>query len=144
MSSRLQSKMRGCLIGQCLGDALGYPIEGHNADTCCHFTFDKVAHWFRGETPIPDHWTGQYTDDSQLARELLISLVERSGFNGDDYAARIVTLFKNNTIVGRGLATDEAVRRLLNGAYWKESGCRPPSAGNGTAMRAAPGCDLVY
>ena len=138
MSVTLRSKMRGCIIGQCLGDALGYPIEGHDADTCCHFAFDKVGYWFRGETPISDHWTGQYTDDSQLARELLISLMEHNGFNGDDYAARIVTLFKNNTIVGRGLATDEAVHRLLNGVHWKESGCPPPSAGNGTAMRAAP------
>ena len=137
MSNLLQSKFTGCLIGQCLGDALGYPIEGMGEDKCSHFIYNKVKVWFDGVLS-DDEWTGQYTDDSQLARELLESLIKNDGFIPEDYANRIALIFKDNRIVGRGLATEQAANRLLQGIYWKEAGCPPPSAGNGTAMRAAP------
>jgi ADP-ribosylglycohydrolase len=37
-----------------------------------------------------------------------------------------------------GRATSEAARRLIQGIAWDESGTPPPSAGNGSAMRAGP------
>jgi len=128
----------GCLIGQCLGDALGYPVEGRSAEECRSYVQKSVNHWFLGEEPQLNEWSGQYTDDSQLARELLESLVLNEGWNPEDYAARIAKIFKENKIVGRGLACDEAAGQLNAGANWKWSGVPSPSAGNGTAMRAAP------
>jgi poly(ADP-ribose) glycohydrolase ARH3 len=133
----LLRKYQGCIIGQCLGDAIGYPIEGLPPDECCNFIYNKVKVWFDGSIPEIE-WTGQYTDDSQLARELLESLVENKKFDPIDYANRIALIFKEDRIVGRGMATDQAARRINQGTPWNKSGCLPPSAGNGTAMRAAP------
>ncbi len=138
MVNSLSLKASGCLIGQCLGDALGYPAEGCPSEQCSDFVFNRVKRWFEGEEPPPEEWSGQYTDDSQLARELLDSLVKNEGWNPDDYAGRISDIFHSNLIVGRGIACDEAANRLIDGVSWTDSGCPPPSAGNGTAMRAAP------
>lgn len=81
---------------------------------------------------------GQYSDDSQLARELIQSLLACKGFDPEDYAHRIALLFKHHKIVGEGQATQAAAHRLLQGVPWNKAGALPPSAGNGSAMRAAP------
>lgn len=134
----LKSRLRGCLIGQCLGDALGYPIEGHDEAVCNDFVFNHVRSWFTGDGPSDSSWSGQYTDDSQMARELLISLIECGGLDPNDYVQRLIPLFSSGNIVGRGIACDEALNRLRAGVAWDKAGCPPPRAGNGTAMRAAP------
>src|SRR5262249_578309 len=87
---------------------------------------------------------GQYTDDSQLARELLQSFVACRGFDPADYARRIAAIFVEQRVVGQGLATRRAAFRLARGVHWTESGCAPPDAGNGTAMRAGPIGFLFY
>ncbi|MBN2227122.1 MAG: ADP-ribosylglycohydrolase family protein [candidate division Zixibacteria bacterium] len=137
MKPNLKDKFRGCVIGQCLGDALGFPVEGADADTCDEFIMHLGRQWYDGKISL-DEFKGQYTDDSQLARELMISLVECGDFNPDDYAARINEIFHTDRIIGRGLACDAAAMRLNDGCTWREAGCPPPAAGNGTAMRAAP------
>ncbi len=137
-STPLPSKLRGCIIGQCLGDALGFPVEGRDSSDCRYYLSAFANKWFKGAEPEKSEWTGQYTDDSQLARELLISIVENSGWSPEDYAARIDKIFRENKIVGRGIACDNAARRLNRGISWEKAGDPPPSAGNGTAMRAAP------
>lgn len=81
---------------------------------------------------------GQYTDDSQLARELMVGYAELGRFDPSDYARRIRSIFSENRIVGRGLATDAAARRLMADVPWEEAGTPSPQAGNGTAMRAGP------
>jgi ADP-ribosylglycohydrolase len=85
----------------------------------------------------PFHF-GQYSDDTQLARELLISYVACHGFRPEDYARRIANLFRNGRVVGRGRATEAAAFRIAAGVPWQEAGTPAPSAGNGSAMRAAP------
>src|SRR5690606_8424863 len=90
------------------------------------------------EVGRPPFAFGQYTDDSQLARELLQSVVARGGFDPADYAARIAAIFAEGRIVGRGRATQDAARRLAQGVPWQEAGAPPPNAGNGSAMRAGP------
>ncbi len=128
----------GCLLGECLGDALGFPVEGHGPEACAAYVADMlrakpidVTNWHR----LP---FGQYTDDSQLARELIQSYVARRTFVPEDYAARIAAIFSENRIVGRGLATAKAARRLAAGVPWDAAGEPSPSAGNGSAMRAGP------
>ena len=132
MNKSLQSKIRGCLIGQCLGDALGYPVEGHDSIKCNYFVLNYAKKWFEGKTPDTLIWSGQYTDDSQLARELLESLVSNNGWSPENYADRIAKIFRENKIVGRGLACDQAAAQLNDGVGWKQSGVPIPSAGNGT------------
>lgn len=126
----------GCLIGQCLGDALGFLVEGEGPDTCRHYVDDVLRAGRAGERSRGGFPFGQYTDDSQLARELLQSYVACGGFDVEDYARRIAAIFEERRIVGRGMATTRAARRLIRGVSWKESGAPPPSAGNGSAMRA--------
>ena len=133
-----REQFSGCLIGQCLGDALGFPVEGCPPRICRAYV-QEVLRTERAEVqgrgPFP---FGQYTDDSQLARELLLSYLDRGGFDPGDYAGRIAALFAENRVVGRGRATEEAARRLARGVPWERAGTPPPSAGNGSAMRAGP------
>ena len=67
-------QFRGCLIGQCLGDAIGCRVEGYSPEVCQNFVRYEVR---RKQIRDRDRFGlpfGQYTDDSQLARELLLSL----------------------------------------------------------------------
>ncbi|MFK7989152.1 MAG: ADP-ribosylglycohydrolase family protein [Sandaracinaceae bacterium] len=137
MSDRIDRYV-GCLLGQCLGDTLGFPVEGAPPGTCAAYvrevlSTDRLGHVGKGVFGF-----GQYTDDSQLARELLASLVHREAWDPDDYARRIACIFEEDRIVGRGKSTLRAAGRLRRGAHWRESGEPAPNAGNGTAMRAAP------
>lgn len=137
MSPSLE-QFTGSLIGQCLGDAVGCRVEGYPPEVCQNFVNYEVKPQRpkdRDRFPYP---FGQYTDDSQLARELLQSYVGCSGFNPDDYAGRIAAIFTENRIVGRGRTTEAAALRLAQGIPWQDAGTPPPNAGNGSAMRAGP------
>jgi len=131
-------RFAGCLVGQAVGDALGFLVEGCPPDQCAAYV-DQVLRprrWLgHGREP---HDVGQYTDDTQLARELASSLVTRGQLDPADYAGRVAALFTEDRIVGRGRATAEAAYRIARGVPWQEAGTPAPAAGNGSAMRAAP------
>jgi ADP-ribosylglycohydrolase len=134
----MKSKFIGCLIGQAVGDSLGYYVEGNSSKVCSEF-IDNI---FSGEISdvekrLPPQF-GQYTDDTQLARELLQSFVNRQEFDPEDYARRIASIFAEKRIVGFGHATSQAAEKLIAGDHWQDSGTPPPYAGNGSAMRAGP------
>lgn len=126
-----QDKCVGSLLGQALGDAAGLPVEGASVTAAA-----QAARSIRngGFAQI----SGQYSDDTQLARELCLTLTNKGLFDARDYAERIKDLFVTNRVVGRGIATDNAARRIAQGTALSEAGEPPPSAGNGSAMRAAP------
>jgi len=131
-------QFRGGPIGQCLGDAIGCRVEGYPPEVCQNFVsyevrLKKIKDRDRFGLPF-----GQYTDDSQLARELLQSYVACGEFDPSDYATRIADIFAQQRIVGRGRATEEAANRLIRGVAWQEAGTPAPNAGNGSAMRAGP------
>lgn len=128
----------GCLIGQCLGDAVGCRVEGFPPEVCQNFVNYEVKIKHIKDRDRFGFPFAQYTDDSQLARELLQSYLACGKFDPSDYAGRIAAIFAENRIVGRGRSTEEAANRLIQGIPWQEAGTRPPSAGNGSAMRAAP------
>jgi hypothetical protein len=132
------NKFAGCLIGQCLGDALGFIVEGQSTTACSSYVDDVVRAGKAPKVGRGRYSFGQYSDDSQLARELILSIVDRGKFDPADYAGRRAALFRENRIVGRGLSTQAAADRLIRGIPWNEAGTPPPSAGNGSAMRARP------
>lgn len=138
MAGPRQEQFVGCLIGQCLGDALGFVVEGYPASHCRRYVRDYLAAGRAGEIGRPPFPFGQYTDDSQLARELLQSYLACGGFEPADYAARIAAIFSEGRVVGRGRSTEAAALRLAHGVPWHRAGTPPPSAGNGSAMRAGP------
>jgi len=133
-----KSRFAGCLVGQCLGDALGFPVEGYVPDVCRQYVSGILRSGRAGEVGRPPFPFGQYTDDSQLARELLLSYRAAAGFDPADFASRIAALFAEGRVVGEGRATAAAAARLAAGTPWDEAGEPGPSAGNGSAMRAAP------
>jgi len=133
-----KDQFSGCLIGQCLGDATGFVVEGFFPAACKRYIEDFLRTERTGEFGrFPFHF-GQYSDDSQLARELIQSYVACGKFDPADYAERIKLIFIEKRIVGFGYSTKEAAKRLCLGTPWEESGAPPPAAGNGSAMRAAP------
>jgi ADP-ribosylglycohydrolase len=131
-------RLTGCLLGQALGDALGFVVEARPFDVAEAYVRDWLLAGRAGERAHGDYPFGQYSDDTQLARELLISVREAGGWNPPTFAARIAGLFRTGADVGAGEGTRGAARRLLAGTSWLESGTPPPYAGNGSAMRAAP------
>ena len=124
----------GCLLGQCLGDSLGFPVEGSPPDSCRLYV-EKVLGGLKDETFGPEkidispYRFGQYTDDSQLARELMISYATCGEFDPKDYARRICEIYAERRVVGSGIATLQAALRLKSGVPWTESGEPPPLAG---------------
>jgi ADP-ribosylglycohydrolase len=101
-----------------------------------------VDQWLRTgratERAHPPFSFGQYSDDTQLARELLRSWHNRAGWDPAAYARRIAELFREGRDVGAGQGTRSAALRLLMGVTWSKSGTPAPYAGNGSAMRAGP------
>ncbi len=87
----------------------------------------------RGSMPF-----GQVTDDTQLMRELLLSIVEAGQFDPARFATRLLNLVASGRLVGGGPAASGAARRLALGLPWHEAGMPAPYAGNGAAMRAGP------
>ncbi len=137
-AGNLEGRFVGCLIGQCLGDALGFVVEGYDAAHCGGYVRDWLRAGRAGEIGRPPFAFGQYTDDSQLARELVRSYLACDGFDPAHYAELIADIFTGNRVVGRGRSTEAAALRLAAGVPWHEAGTPAPMAGNGSAMRAGP------
>ncbi|MDP9480324.1 MAG: ADP-ribosylglycohydrolase family protein [Actinomycetota bacterium] len=134
-----EQQFSGCLIGQCLGDALGFVVEGRPPEVCLEYVSGTLNAGRAGERGPRSYPSGQYSDDSQLARELLQSYLSCGGrFDPRDYADRVAAIFVEGRIVGRGRATERAALLLASGRPWEEAGTPSPSAGNGSAMRAGP------
>ena len=133
-----RDRLAGSFIGQCLGDALGFVVEGYSREVCQEYVEEILLTDKAGTIGRSPHAFGQYTDDSQLTRELMESYVGCRGFDPGDYGRRIATLFSEQRVVGRGRATTEAAARLSRGEHWTRAGVPAPYAGNGAAMRAAP------
>ena len=131
-------QLAGCLLGHALGDALGFVVEAQPPEAARAY----VNQWLRTGRAVerhhPQYPFGQYSDDTQLARELLRSVRERGAWDPAAFARRIAELFRERRDVGAGQGTRSAALRLLMGVPWSESGTAAPYAGNGSAMRAGP------
>ncbi|MBA3260209.1 MAG: ADP-ribosylglycohydrolase family protein, partial [Gemmatimonadales bacterium] len=130
--------LAGSLLGLALGDALGFVVEAQPPDVAR----DYVSGWLQagraGERGHPDFPFGQYSDDTQLARELLLSVRDAKGWDPATFAARVGGLILSGRDVGAGPGTRSAGMRILLGAPWEHAGTPAPYAGNGSAMRAGP------
>ena len=129
--------MVGCVLGLALGDAAGAPFEFRRA----HEIPDPIPLF---ELPWAGGPAGSTTDDTALARNLVVSLTERQGFDPDDLVARHLEWFRtgppdvgNQTRLvleraDRGEPAADAAR-----AVWESRGPEV-SAGNGSVMYCAP------
>jgi ADP-ribosylglycohydrolase len=138
MTVSTRDRFVGCLLGQCLGDALGFVVEGQAPAACRRYVDDYLRAGRAGELARDPFPFGQYSDDSQLARELLISFVACGRFDPADHAARLASLFASGRVVAHGRTSAAAAARLGAGIAWHEAGTAAPYATNGSAMRAGP------
>lgn len=136
MSDVLRSRFRGALVGQAVGDACGFPLEGLPPARCR----ERAEQAVRGELARSEAGFafGQVTDDTQMALAIARSLAERGAADPQDIAERFGALWSEGRIVGQGLACRTAVLRILDGAGWDQAGAPEGRAGNGAAMRTAP------
>jgi ADP-ribosylglycohydrolase len=117
-----REQFSGALIGQCLGDALAFPVEGYVPEVCRQYVAGILRRGKGGSVGRPPFPFGQYTDDSRLAREILVRYREGGSFEPADYVSRIAPLPAGG-MTGRGRATEEAA-------------AAEPSAGKGSALGA--------
>ena len=134
----LRTRLVGALLGQALGDALGFVVEAQPAVVAAAYVRECLQPGRAGERGHPQWPFGQYSDDTQLARELLVSVREAGGWDPAAFARGVAELFRQGRDVGAGPGTRGAAARLIEGVSWRESGTPAPYAGNGSAMRVAP------
>ena len=134
----IAERLTASILGQALGDALGFVVEAQSPEVAQAYVDDWLRTGRAGERSHPQFSFGQYTDDTQLARELLRSFQQARCWDPADFADHIAALFREGREVGAGRGTRTAVLRLLEGVPWHESGTPHPYAGNGAAMRAGP------
>jgi ADP-ribosylglycohydrolase len=137
MSLSLPESLSGSLLGLSLGDALGAVVEANPPEIAREYAAGLLAGRVseRGPTGFP---FGQVTDDSQLARELLLGFAMSGAFDPGDFGARLVDLVDRGRLVGAGPGSLRSAARLKAGVPWREAGEPEPYSGNGAAMRAGP------
>lgn len=125
----------GAIIGSAVGDALGAPFEFMESGRFSRF-FPEPLHGPMTEMVGGGafNWgAGEFTDDTQMALLLGLSLVQHDGYNADDVFARWREWAASARDVGsttaQALAFDD----------WRDVSFSDPerAAGNGAIMRAA-------
>jgi len=130
--------LEGSLLGLALGDALGFVVEAQSPEIARAYVTGWLQSGRAGERGHPDFPFGQYSDDTQLARELLLSIRDGGDWDPRRFASRVASLIFSAQDVGAGPGTRSSGMRLVLGAPWEQSGMPAPYAGNGSAMRAGP------
>jgi ADP-ribosylglycohydrolase len=137
-SSRPDAALEGALLGLALGDALGFVVEADPPEAAADYVRSFLRAGRAGERHPARFPFGQYSDDTQLARELLLSIADAGEWSALGFGRRIARLVRDGRDVGAGPGTRLAAQRILLGAPWWTAGRPAPYAGNGSAMRVAP------
>ena len=129
MSVDIESKFVGGLIGTGIGDGLGRNREGYSM-----VDSGKIVEIGKKSNKLI------YTDDTQQMIGLTESLIHSKGFDGKDFANRLVQNFDISR--GYGSGAIQVIRSLKDTSEWKEPAKRlfggEGSYGNGSSMRIAP------
>ncbi len=133
-----RDKIKGGLIGLCVGDALGVPVEGYSRKALKKNPVTGMSGYGSHNQPA-----GTWSDDSSLAFCLAESLA--AGFDLEDIADKFVKwLYEGywnpygNTF-GIGRTTYISISKLKQGASPLDSGGEDEgSNGNGSLMRILP------
>jgi len=131
--SVLKSKIRGCLVGSAVGDALGMPVE-----TLTHYQirrkYGEINEMVDGRLPA-----GSYTDDTQQMIALAESLIDKKGIDQNDIAEKFVRIYQSYR--GYGEVRKQQFHLMKLGWRWEEAVQKVSdlfSYWNGAAMRIAP------
>ncbi|HIH43951.1 MAG TPA: hypothetical protein HA257_02355, partial [Candidatus Methanoperedenaceae archaeon] len=141
MEDRLLEKFMGCLLGAAIGDALGMQTEGKTRKEIVDA--GEVRDYGRAAAGSPNAklTPGHYTDDTEQMLLLAESIIEAGRFSPESFSAKLAEhgkLIIGNPALNRswGPTSMAAVRALLDGAGWMQSGQNEPTCGS--AMRVAP------
>jgi len=136
-------QFHGCVLGLALGDALGAVVEGRRPEEARRYVDLMLATAGAEPRGRPPYEFGQVTDDTQLMRELLLSIAEAGTFDPARFAERLRTFVGAGDLIGGGKAPLAATMALSLGVPWRQAGIARPYAGNGAAMRVGP-LGLLY
>lgn len=138
-NGRLKNKYIGCILGAAIGDALGKQNEGISRENI----LKKITEYGTAQKGCPGEKlrAGQYTDDTEQMLVLAQSIIDRNGFDVNDFSERIAKWgaeaiadpLRKNLV---GPSSLQSILRLNSGINYKISGSDIPSCGS--AMRAAP------
>lgn len=128
------ARVRGCLLGAALGDALGAPFEGQERPQPHH-----VLAWLRSDEPL------RWTDDTALTialTERLVTTDPLTVLDMDLLAADFAATRRADPTRGYGPGAARVLDAVTRGADWQDAAGAlfdgQGSMGNGGAMRVAP------
>ena len=141
-------RVRGCLMGAIIGDAMGMPVEGMKPKEVVLLNGGKGVEGFLPPMGREIFGTqhlkaGDTTDDWQLLSAVARSLIRTKGvFDLEDCAQQHVHELEIREI-GWGGTTENAIRSIKEGDRYVRTDPLPPAlpnqgAGNGVMMKIAP------
>jgi len=131
---QLVVRARGALLGLVVGNQLGVPTEGKDAQAIR----EAFPQGVRDLAPPPKG--SPFDDDAAMTLLLADSLAEKGDFDAEDVAQRWVK-WMNTDGRGIGFTTQRALRLIEGGTKPFEAGrlaMGPRSASNGAVMRCLP------
>lgn len=141
----MQNKFIGCIVGAAIGDALGAPLESLSKETIAekfkHFNYEKCDYIepLKTSRRVEEGvMKGMYTDDSQLTRATIWSIIYKGGINPQDIAEQYAQVFQTEILRGWGRSTIQSVEAFIAGKPWHEASNDSVGIGNGCAMKAGP------
>ncbi|MNX40900.1 ADP-ribosyl-[dinitrogen reductase] glycohydrolase [compost metagenome] len=135
------NKVRHGILGLCIGDALGVPVEFQGRDTLKRNPLsDMIGYGSHNQPP------GTWSDDASLTLCLLESLAESGSIDLTDLADKCVDWYRGNRWTPRGevfdigIATRRALDRIAHESVQPDlaGGEDEFSNGNGALMRILP------
>ena len=162
---RKAEHISGSIIGNAVGNSIGFLVEGQNSATCCDYVnlaIQKILHIYGlnknlGQNGNPRYCKiegnendiafvyGQYTEDAQCARELLMS-IENGKLNVECFRKKMISLYglagliswdRNSTVKSPVVSHSDiqTIQNMSNGVSWQEAG---KGEGNGSVTRSVP------
>lgn len=134
----MKNKVKGGIIGVCIGDALGVPVEFKDRDYLKRFPVTKMLEYMSWNQP-----KGTWSDDSSLTLCLAEELTK--GYDLEKIGQSFVQWVKygrwtaHGKLFDIGGTTREAIARLIKGESARLSGnIFEEDNGNGSLMRILP------
>ena len=136
-----RDRVEGILLGLAIGDALGFPVETQSSQEIAG-RYGRLTDYVPAmpNRLSPGAPAGTCTDDTQLSMAVMEALAETGAPNLDVIARWHIKAYEDTTL-GWGSSTREAVERLRAGDSYLESGksANPKrGTGNGVVMKLAP------
>lgn len=139
-----EKNVKGMLLGAAIGDALGRPVESKSNQYIIENYGMILDYQPGGFGNFKDSKLGETTDDWQLTKSIMESIIDQKGaFNIDSIAEYHVKSY-NTSVSGWGGSTREAVEKLKNGSKWDVAGIPDKDSkkvrgqGNGIVMKMSP------